>query len=248
MPLPTSKIQNPLLPFPIEIELASYTLLCYRIPLGRVKAFLPAEFEPVKLDLDGQAVTWLSIFFGRNVLRGVGPLPALPLHFEMCNYRLYVEDPTQARSLYIFRSLISLPPAVLGMRMVNQFPGDYQPYRLDYDARGTTLDRVSAEIGPDGDEFAVTVEGTGEAPDAAGFESPEAAVDYLGNVPVAYFPRWDKRYGKMVTTHPPLKPTGGRVLRADLSWLVNNQMLTKEEAANPASVFMQAKWPFPTYI
>lgn len=243
--LPSSKIQNPLLPFPIEIELASYTLLCYRLPVGRVRRFLPADFEPVTAE---PGMTWFSIFFGRNVLRGIGALPALPLHFEMCNYRLYVQDPQETRSLFIFRSLLSLPPAALGMRVFNQFPGDYAPYRLEFDARGKDLNRVEAEIGKDGAELTVSVEAIDGSPDAAGFESAEAAVDYLGNVPVAYFPRWDGRYGKMVTSHPPLKPRGGRVVRADLGWLIGQQLLTREEASNPVSVFMQANWPFPTYV
>lgn len=246
--VPSSKIQDPLLPFPIEIELASYTLLCYRLPVGRVRNFLPADFEPVQFEADGQSQTWFSIFIGRNVLRGIGALPALPLHFEMCNYRLYVQDPKETRSLYIFRSLLSLPPAVLGMRLMTQFPGEYEPYRLAFHARGTALLHQEAEIGRDGSELVVSVEATEGPPEAAGFESPEAAVDYLGNVPVAYFPRWDGRYGKMVTTHPPLAPTGGRVIRADLNWLVNKQLLTREEAAHPVSVFLQARWPFPTYI
>lgn len=246
--LPTSKIHNPLLPFPVNIRLASYTLLCYRLPIARVRRFLPMDFEPVRFEVDGEAMTWFSIFFGRNVLHGLGALPALPLHFEMCNYRLYVQDPQERRSLFIFRSLLSLPPAALGMQLLRQFPGEYAPYKFSYDASGTELFHHQVEIGHDASELAVTAEAIDGPPAAAGFESSAAAVDYLGDVPVAYFPRWDASYGKMVSNHPPLQPKGGRVVRADLNWLVDKHLLTRDEAANPASVLMQADWPFPTYV
>ena len=107
----------PQFPVPLGVVLESYTLINWAIPPERLKGMLPPLFRPVTTVVDGRPVAWFSIFVGRNVMRSVGPLPALPLQFPQLNYRTYVKH-ASGHGLYFLRSVVGDPVAAIGRRVI----------------------------------------------------------------------------------------------------------------------------------
>jgi Uncharacterized conserved protein (COG2071) len=238
----------PLLPVPMGVELQGYTLINWAIPPERLKGLLPPLFVPVTTVQEGRPVAWFSIFVGLNVLKGVGPLPALiPYQFPQLNYRTYVKHQT-GHGLYFLRSVVGDPLAALGLRTLTGFPADTRSFSYEPVLRGDVLDRVDVQVGDNGSEVDLAIESTGRAPETPGFASASDAVHFLGNVPEGAFSRGGGRYGVMISAHPPLTPLGGRLLHGRFTWPVEHGLLTAEEAARPDSIFMQGRAPFPTYV
>lgn len=235
----------PVLPVPLGVMLEGYTLINWAIPPERLKGLLPPLFAPVTTVREGRPVAWFSIFVGRNVMRSVGPLPALlPYQFPQLNYRTYVRH-RGGHGLYFLRSVVGDATAAAGLRMLTQFPADWRDVDFKPTLRGDRLERLEATIGPG--EASMLIENTREAPNTPGFAKAADAVNFLANVPEGAFARGGGRYGVMVSVHPPLAPEAGRLVRGKFNWPVDHGILTAEEATRPDSIFMQGQADFPTY-
>nr|AHZ45644.1 DUF2071 protein [uncultured bacterium] len=238
-------IRPPVLPFEVGLEIQGYVLINYPLPPERLAPHLPPGLVPALTTLDGQATAWFSVFLGRNVVRTIGGWRAFPLEFNLVNYRTYVEGP-EGRRLFIFRSLMGPQLLAVGARLLPQLPADPHPFYFAPRIVDDRLLALEAEVGEAAHELRVVVETMDDAPWTPGFETPEAAVNFLGNVREGLFPLPDGRAGQMFTSHPPLAPEGGRLLEARFDWPRWHQILTSPELRRPASVFMQGRVDFPT--
>lgn len=235
----------PLFPVPLGVVLESYTLINWAIPPERLKGRLPPLFQPLTTVVDGRPMAWFSIFIGKNVIRSVGPLPALPYQFPQLNYRTYVKHST-GHGLYFLRSVVGDPAAAFALRTLG-FPADWRTFEYKNTLRGQVLERVETLVGHGGSEVSTLIERTGQPPVTRGFATAGDAVTTLANVPEGAFSRGGGRYGVMISVHPPLHPEGGRLVRARFNWPVDHGILTAEEAQNPTSIFMQGVADFPTF-
>jgi hypothetical protein len=245
--LAESRIRRPRIPFRFDLELVGYTLLCYALPPERLRPWIPPDAALATRTWAGKTHGWLSIFLGYNRLRGIAGLPAFPVQFPLLNYRTYLET-DNGHALYIFRSVIGSEALTRGARLYPQLPAESQPFRLDLDWNDDRLQGVEATVGRGGSELHVRVMRSGEAPDTHGFASPQEAVTFLGNVPDAFFPAGEDRLGLLYSPHPPLHPSGGRLLDARLPWAEENALLTAEEALLPDGIFLQGRADFPTFL
>lgn len=240
-------IRPPLLPFEVGLEIEGYALINYPVPPDRIAQRLPAGLAPATTLLDGRSTAWLSVFLGRNVIRSIGGLPALPLSVNLVNYRTYVQGPN-GRRLFIFRSLMGPELLARGARILPQLPAEPAPFYFAPRITDGRLLSLEAEVGDVGEDLTVELETMSDAPWTPGFATPEAAVDFLGNVPEALFPLPDGRCGQMFTDHPPLTPEGGRLVSGHYRWLEQEGLLSASEARSPASVFLQGHVDFPTRL
>lgn len=242
--LPQARIRPPTLPFELDFDIEGYTLINYALPPERLQGVLPDYFVPLTTRVHGRERAWFSLFMGRLLLRRIGGMPALPLRFHQINYRTYIAL-EEGHALYIFRSLVG--PALLaqGMRLLPGFPATGMDVEYDLTWADDRLVRVEATAG---DELAVFVEYAGADPVTPGFSSSEEAVRVLGDVPDAYFPMPDDRFGLMRASHPPLTPQAGVLSTARLDWATRHGLLTEDEVLSPESVFMQGCAAFPTCV
>ncbi len=245
--LAESRIRRPRIPFRFDLELEGYTLLSYALPPERLRRWIPPDAELATRTWADKTHGWLSLFLGINRLRGIAGLPAFPMQFPMLNYRTYLET-DNGHAIYIFRTVIGSVPFTRGAQLYPQLPATSLPFRFDLDWDGDRLQAVDATVGPDASELHVKVMRSGEAPDTHGFASPAEAVTYLGNVPDAFFPASEGTLGLMYSPHPPLHPSGGRLLDARLPWAVEHGLLTTEEALLPDGIFLQGHADFPTFL
>jgi hypothetical protein len=237
----------PQFPLPMGIALESYTLINWAIPPARLKGLLPPLFQPVTTVVDGRPMAWFSIFVGRNVMRSVGPLPALPYQFPQLNYRTYVQH-SGGHGLYFLRSVVGDPLAAFALRGTVGFPVDLRTFDYRNTLRGQVLERVEAVVGQGGTEVSTLIERTGHPPETPGFSRAEDAVAFLADVPEGAFSRGGGRYGVLISAHPPLHPEAGRLVRGRFNWPVDHGILTPEEVKRPASIFMQGVAEFPTFV
>lgn len=242
-----ARIRPPVLPARVDLAIEGFTLINWAIPPERLAAVVPPGLVPVVTPAGRRHVAWLSVFLGRVVTRAVGGLPVPPLAFHQLNYRTYVEGP-HGRRLLIFRSAIGPRPVALAARLAPGFPARAKAFQFVPRIAGGRLVGVEAEVGDAGAEFDVVAEAVDDDPWTPGFDTPEAAVAMLGNVPEALYPLGDDRLGLMVSNHPPLRPEAGRLVRVRAGWLVDHGLLLRSEVAYPASVFLQAETPFPTHM
>ena len=245
--LAESRIRRPRIPFRFDIELEGYTLINYALPPERLASWIPADAKLATRTWAGKRHGWLSLFLGINRLRGIAGFPAVPLQFPMLNYRTYVET-DHGHALYIFRSVIGSEAATRGARMYPQLPAESLPFHFDLDWQDGRLEGVEATVGRDGSELHLELMRSGAVPDTHGFAGPQEAVDWLGNVPDAFFPAGGDRLGLMYSPHPPLEPCGGRLLDARLPWAESQGLLSADEALLPDGIFMQGRAPFPTFL
>lgn len=242
--LPQARIRPPILPFEVEFDIEGFTLVNYAVSPARFRGVLPDYFIPVTTEVRGEERAWFSLFMGRLLIRKVGGMPAVPLHFQQINYRTYIAQ-DEGHALYIFRSLIGPPLFAQGARLLPGFPAHGTDVTFDLTWADDQLARVEAHAG---DELEAFVEYAGSEPVTPGFASPEEALRTLVNVPDAYFPLPDDRFGLMHSPHPSLTPQAGTLSAARLSWLTQHGVLTEDEVARPESVFLQGCVPFPTYL
>lgn len=245
--LADSRIRRPVIPFRFDLELEGYTLLNYAVPPDRLAHLIPRDTVLQTRTWAGHTHAWLSIFLGRNRLRGISGLPAFPVQFTQLNYRTYLQT-DHGHALFIFRSVVGSDVISRGARLYPQIPAEGLPFRFDLDWENGRLRRVEAEVGCDGDELQVMVVATDEPPDTKGFAGPQDAVDFLGNVPDAFFPVDEDTLGMLYSPHPPLQAVGGRLLDARVPWLSSQGLLSAEEALQPAGIFLQGHAPFPTFM
>jgi hypothetical protein len=240
-------VRPPIFPFEVELEIQGYVLVNYPVAPARLAARLPAGLHPVVTELDGKPTAWFSVFIGRNVFRGIAGLPAIPIEFNLVNYRTYVEGP-RGRRLFIFRSLMGPELLALGARMLPQLPTQPEPFYFAPRIQEGRLLALEAEVGDGAEAMRLVVENLDDDPWTPGFASPAAAVEFLGNVPEALYPLPDGRVGQMFAPHPPLHPEAGRLIVGHFDWPQRHGILTAQAAGRPASVFMQGLAPFPTRI
>jgi hypothetical protein len=237
----------PVLPFEIDLDVEGYALITYPVSPARIAAHLPPGLAPSTSMLDGHPTAWLSVFLGRNIVRRMGGWPALPITFNLVNYRTYVQGP-EGRRLFIFKSFMGPELLALGARLLPQLPAEPAPFFFAPRIVGDRLLALEAEVGDGASELRVVLETMQDDPWTPGFPTPGTAVDYLGNVAEALFPLPTGGCGQMFTSHPPLTPEGGRLLEARYAWLAEAGLLTPAQAQTPASVFMQGLVPFPTRL
>lgn len=245
--VPAVAVRPPIFPFEVELELQGYVLVNYPVAPARIAARLPTGLQPVLTELDGKPTAWFSVFIGRNVVRSIGGLPAIPIEFNLVNYRTYVEGP-RGRRLFIFHSLMGPELLALGARMLPQLPAEGQPFYFAPRIQDGRLLALEAEVGDGAEALRLRVENLEDDPWTPGFDNPETAVAFLGNVPEALYPLPDGRLGEMVTHHPPLHPEAGRLIVGHFDWPQRHGILSAQAAGRPASVFMQDRVPFPTRI
>lgn len=242
--LPQARIRPPVLPFSVDFDIEGFTLVNYAVPPSRLQGVLPDYFIPVTTEVDGRPHAWFSLFMGRLALRRVGGVPAVPIHLHQINYRTYIVQ-DEGHALYLFRSLIGPPWFAQGMRILPGFPAHGTDVTYDLAWSDDQLVRVEAKAG---DELELFIEYAGPEPVTRGFASPADAVRVLGNVPDAYFPLPDDRFGLMHSPHEPLKPQAGTLSTGRLDWATRHGLLSPDEVLAPASVFLQGCAPFPTYV
>lgn len=242
--LPQARIRPPILPFSVDFDIEGFTLLNYAVPPARLQGILPDYFLPVTRTVHGAECAWFSLFMGRLLLRRVGGMPAVPIPLHQINYRTYIRQ-DEGHALFIFRSLIGPALFAQGMRLLPGFPAHGTDVTYDLAWSDDRLVRVEAKAG---DELELFLEYAGPEPVTPGFASPEEGVRMLGDVPDAYFPMPDDRFGLMQSPHPPLTPTAGTLSTGRLDWATRHGLLTPDEVLSPASVFMQGCAAFPTYV
>lgn len=231
-------------PFAVNITMEGYTLINWAIPPDRLASVLPTALQLATTPVMGTEMAWLSIFVGRNIVHGAGLLPLPPTRFDLVNYRTYVRS-GDGRSLYIFRSIIGRTLFWAGAKYVLQLPAIERSFVFEAGIEGDRVTHVAAAV--EG-ELAFQIEATGQPPETPGFADASAAVAFLGNVPEAFYSMAGSCLGRMLTSHPPLQPDGGRLLMGAMPWLVNQGLLTAAETAAPASIFLQGRVPFPTWL
>jgi hypothetical protein len=245
--IPAVSIRPPIFPFEVELEIQAYTLVNYPVAPQRIAERLPAGLRPAVTELEGRPTAWFSVFLGRNVVRRIAGLPALPIEFNLVNYRTYVEGP-EGRRLFIFHSLMGPQLLAMGVRMLPQLPADPEPFYFAPRIQDDRLLALEAEVGDGAEALRLQVEALDDEPWTPGFAWPQAAVEFLGNVPEALYPLPDGRLGQMFSPHPPLRPEAGRLLVGHFDWPQRHGILSAQAAGRPASVFLQASVPFPTRL
>lgn len=240
-----AQVRPLILPFPMDVMLEGFTLLNYPVPPERLRPHVPRDVRLVARKIDGQPMAWLSLFIARNILRGVGAMPAVPLRFTQLNYRTYLET-EEGYALYLFRSVVGSDFAAPAFRIFPQLPALSLPFGFDLGWDEDRLSSVEARVGIGGSELEFRAESQ-QASVPEGFSSFDDAVDFLGNVPHLYFSLPDGRLGWLHSPHPPLRPSAGRLTQARFGWLEELGILSSEEALRPIA-FLQGCAPFPTYM
>ncbi|MFP5501456.1 MAG: DUF2071 domain-containing protein [Candidatus Sericytochromatia bacterium] len=231
------------LPWTIQLELRGYTLLVYRLPEDRLRGLVPAELPLEVFEADGRRMTWLTVFLGENVLKGVAQLPAVPLSFYQVNYRAYVRAEGQT-SLYILRSAVSHPLVAAGARATLSFPAVWQPVHRE----AAMTPRQVVRMGAGGAELTLRTVEDGPLPLIPPFESPEAATAHLADVPVARYAADGRQIKQIQSPHPPIAPQNLRAEQLELRWANEAGILTAAEAAAPLAIYWQARAAFPLRV
>jgi uncharacterized protein DUF2071 len=217
----------------------------YAVPPERIRPLVPPELVlDTIVGADGGPLALVSaVAFHVRGASGPGGL-TIPLDAAQLNLRTYVR-PT-GRSLYFIRAEIGSRPlgmlGEIGLRGASPAPILLAP---DYDAatgryRGYEV-RCFSPAG------AVWIEVVGEevdTPPPAGFDSWQAAGRFVADRPVGFASSTLGGYVRLDVDHAPLEPAVGRLVGARLQSLERLGILTREEAAQPHSVFLKRRAVF----
>ncbi len=239
------QVRNPVLPFPVQMDIEGYTLITFEFEPRVLGSWIPLPLHT--REVRGREVAYLSLFMGTVKVRRIGVMPALPVTFHQLNYRAYVRQ-NGGHALFVFRSIVSNDIVARGLRLFPHLPGQTQPFAYSVDCSSTLVRRVEAIVGNLGDELDVAIAAMPGPPETPGFGDCGEATAFLANVPDAFYPADERTLGRMVSFHPPIKPQGGAITSGRFGWLDRQGLRPIGGFNRPQSIMLQAKAPFPVYL